>query len=268
VIRRWLAHPATRGIDIDDSRLVSVHRRLVRDKAFLRRIYQEWYAAIVAALPSGDGPVLELGSGGGFLEESLPGVITSELQASPHVAVVLDGHALPFTDGSLRAIAMIDVLHHLPECRRFLREAARCVRRGGRVVLIEPWVSGWSSIVYSRLHHEPFRPDAPEWEFPRGGPLSAANMALPWIMFVRDRARFEREFPQWRVVSLRPIMPLRYLVSGGVSMRGLMPGWTFGAWRLLERALTPWMEQLGMFAHIVIERTDAAAGPDPDLVTS
>ena len=66
----WLAHPSTRGVDIDDPRLVSMRRRLVREKAFLRKIYQEWYVAIVAALPAGDGPVVELGSGGGFLEES------------------------------------------------------------------------------------------------------------------------------------------------------------------------------------------------------
>lgn len=255
----WLTHPAARGFDIDDPRLMSVRRCLVRKKAFLRKVYEEWYAAIVTALPAGDGPVLELGSGGGFLEASLPGLITSELQACSHVRVVLDGQRLPLAGGSLRAIVMTDVLHHLPDSRRFLREAARCVRPGGRVVMIEPWVSAWSSLVYRRLHHEPFRPDAAEWEFPRGGPLSAANMALPWIIFVRDRAQFEREFPQWRVVSLSPIMPFRYLLSGGVSMRGLMPGWTFGWWRALERALTPWSGRLGMFAQIVLERTDTGS---------
>jgi SAM-dependent methyltransferase len=255
VTRHWLAHPAVRGFDLDDPRLVSARRRLVREKAFLRKIYEEWYAAIVTALPAGDGPVLELGSGGGFLEESVPGLITSELQPCPHVRVVLDGQALPLGDSSLRAIVMTDVLHHLPDSRRFLREAARCVRPGGRVVMIEPWVSAWASLVYTRLHHEPFRPEAAEWEFPRGGPLSAANTALPWIIFVRDLARFEREFPQWRIVSIRPIMPFRYLVSGGVSLRALMPGWTFGLWRALERALTPWSGRLAMFAQIVLERT-------------
>jgi hypothetical protein len=82
-------------------------------------------------------------------------------------------------------------------------------------------------------------------------------MALPWIMFVRDRNQFEREFPQWRVVSLSPFMPFRYLISGGASMRSLMPAWTFGLWRAVENALTPWSKHLGMFVHIVLERTDA-----------
>lgn len=256
---RWLAHPAVRGIDIDDPRLVSLRRRLVREKAFLRKIYQEWYAAIVAALPAGDGPVVELGSGGGFLEESVPGLITSELRECAHVRLVLDGQVLPFADASLRAIVMTDVLHHLPQSRLFVKEAARCVRTGGRVIMIEPWVSAWSSLIYTRLHHEPFRPEADEWEFPPGGPLSAANMALPWIMFVRDRARFEREFPQWRVLSIRPFMPFRYLVSGGMSMRGLAPSWTFGLWRALESALGRWSDGLGMFAEIVLERADGSS---------
>ena len=257
LVRGWLAHPLLRGMHVDDPRCLPLRRRLVREKVFLRRIYEEWYAAMAEALPRGAGPVLELGSGGGFLEDFVAGLITSDVVDCSDVCVVLDGQELPIADGSLRAIAMIDVLHHLPESRRFLREAARCVRRGGRVVMIEPWVSAWSSFIYARLHDEPFRPEAREWEFPRGGPLSAANMALPWIMFVRDRQQFDREFPQWRVVSLRPFMPFRYLISGGVSMRSLMPPWTFGLWRALEDALAPWSEHFGMFVHVVLERTDA-----------
>jgi SAM-dependent methyltransferase len=254
-VKAWLAHPLIRGVDVDDPRLVPLVRRMVREKVFLRRIYDEWYAAIAETLPDGPGAALELGSGGGFLADVIPRLITSERLTCGGVRVVLDGHALPFTDGSLRGVVMTDVLHHLPESRRFLREAARCVRPGGRLVMIEPWVSAWSSIVYSRLHHEPFLPSARDWEFPAGGPLSAANMALPWILFVRDRARFEREFPEWRVVLLKPIMPFRYLLSGGVSLRGLTPAWTFGLWRHLERALQPWMRHLAMFAHVVLERT-------------
>lgn len=259
MIRRWLAEARTRGVDIDAPSLLPLRRTLVKEKGFLRQLYQEWYDGIVAALPDGGGRILEIGSGGGFLDERVSGLITSEVQVCPHVSLVLDAQALPLRDASLRAIVMIDVLHHLPESRRFFRAAARCVRPGGRLAMIEPWVSAWSSVVYRSLHHEPFRPDATEWEFPRGGPLSAANMALPWILFVRDRSQFEREFPEWRIVSLRPIMPFRYVISGGVSMRSLMPAWTFGFWRSVERALTPLNAHLGMFAQIVLERTDAGS---------
>ena len=121
--------------------------------------------------------------------------------------------------------------------------------------MIEPWVTPWSRVVYTRLHHEPFRPDAPEWEFPSTGPLSGANGALAWIVFVRDREQFAREFPEWQIHVITPGMPFRYLLSGGVALRSLMPGSTFRLWRRIESGLQPWMDTWAMFAHIVLVRT-------------
>jgi hypothetical protein len=120
--------------------------------------------------------------------------------------------------------------------------------------MIEPWVTPWSRFVYSRLHHEPFEPDARSWELSTHGPLSGANDALPWIIFARDRQKFEAEFPAWRIETIKPIMPFRYLVSGGVSLRGLSPGWTFGLWRHFENSLAYWSNQLAMFAYVVLRR--------------
>ncbi len=254
MLRNWLAHPLTHGLDLNDPCTTHRRRQIICEKIFLHRIYEEWYQAIAAALPAGEGRVLELGSGAGFLNEIIPGLITSEIFACPGVTLVLDGLSLPCADGSLRAIVMTDVLHHLPRAGDFFSEAARCVRRGGRIVMIEPWVTTWSRVIYTHFHHEPFRPDAADWNFPSSGPLSGANQALPWILFERDRARFEREFPEWGIESIRPMMPLRYLVSGGVSLRSLMPGGTFAFWRGLEKVLEPFSDRLGMFALIVLRR--------------
>jgi SAM-dependent methyltransferase len=256
LLKNLLAHPLTRGLDIDDPRTTELRRRIVREKPFLRRIYDEWYRLIAAALPPGHGRVLELGSGAGFLGDYVPGLLTSEIFPCPGVSLVLDGQRMPFADASLRGVVMTDVLHHLPRARAFFAEAARCVRPGGAVVMIEPWVSRWSRLIYTKLHHEPFRPDADAWEFPATGPLSGANGALPWIIFRRDRATFEHEFPQWRVERVEPFMPLRYLLSGGVSLRSLMPGVAFGPWRAIERAAGPWRDGLAMFALICLTRSE------------
>ena len=252
-LARWLAHPLTRGLDVDDPRTTHLRRRILAGKPFLRRIYEEWYAALAGSLPSGEGAVLELGAGAGFLADQVSGLLRSEVFLAPGVDLVLDGQDLPFAAGALRGIVMTNVLHHLPRPLRFFTDAARAVRPGGVVAMIEPWVTGWSRQVYTRLHHEPFLP-AGGWEIPAGGPLSGANGALPWILFERDRERFEREAPAWRVLSVVPIMPLRYLVSGGISLRNLAPAASYPLWRGLERALSPWSRQLAMFAHVVLER--------------
>jgi SAM-dependent methyltransferase len=259
LLKRCLEHPLTRGLDVDDPATTRLRRRILENKPFLRRIYEEWYAAIERSLPSGGQPVLELGSGAGFLAEHVPGLIRSEvfLCGGGAVDAVLDGLALPLADRSLRAVAMTNVLHHLPHPRRFFAEAARCVVPGGVVSMIEPWNTPGSRWVYERLHHEPFLPAAPEWDPPAGGPLSGANGALPWILFARDREAFLREVPWWRIRSIEPMMPFRYLLSGGVSLRSLMPAWTHGLWRGVERAIDPRGERLAMFAHIVLERSRA-----------
>jgi SAM-dependent methyltransferase len=245
-------------MDIDSPETTRLRKWIIGAKPFLRRIYQEWYAAIAASVPPDRGGVLELGSGAGFLEDYIPGLITSDVFPVPGVERVVDAHDLPFADTSLRGVVMTNVLHHLRDPRQFLREAARCVRPGGAMVMVEPWVSSWSRLIYSRLHHEPFEPEAPEWSIPETGPLSGANGALPWILFERDRAQFEQEFPQWGVRDVTPFMPFRYLLSGGVSMRTLMPACTFAFWRCVEGLLARWMCTWAMFARVVLLRTSAA----------
>ena len=117
------------------------------------------------------------------------------------------------------------------------------------MVMVKPWLSRWSSLVYGKLHHEPFDPCAQEWDFPSSGPLSGANGALPWILFSRDLERFRREFPEWQVELVQPMMPLCYLIAGGISLRALMPGWSYALWRAVERMIEPWIDHLAMFAR-------------------
>jgi SAM-dependent methyltransferase len=258
-MRGLLEHPLTKGLDLDDPRTTELRARILNEKAFLRAVYDEWYTTIVSELPPIDGPILELGAGAGFLRGRVPGVIGSDLFVAPGVDVVLDGQVLPVPAGSLRAIVMTNVLHHIPEPARLFAEAARCLRPGGRVVMLEPWVSSWSRLVYRYVHHEPFDPGATSWSIPSSGPLSGANGALPWMLFARDRAVFEHRFPSLAIKSVRPTMPLRYLLSGGMSSRLGMPKWTFGLWRGVERLLEPLGGKLAMFAYIVVEYRPTAS---------
>ena len=245
-------------MDLDDPRTTSLQRSIIRDKPFLRAIYDEWYASIAAALPpigQMPEPVIELGSGAGYMRRFVPNLITSDIFNCDNLDIVTDGCRLPFADASLRGLAMVDVLHHIPGVERFFTQAARCIRPGGVITMIEPWATTWSTWVYQNLHHEPFRPDAKDWSIPASGPLSGANGALPWILFERDRDQFKAKFPALRIESIQPIMPLRYLLSGGVSMRSLQPGVATSLWRGIERLLLSVApRKTAMFAKIVIRR--------------
>ncbi len=249
MIGRLLAHPSTRGLSVDDPRTTLLRREIIATKPFLRHLYSEWYARIVAAL--GDrAAVLELGSGAGFFKTYCPRAITSEVFLISGVDVIADACHLPFPGESLDAIVMTDVFHHIPDAGDFLSEATRCLRPGGKIVMVEPWRTTWSEWVYTHLHPEPFLVTG-SWETPTSGPLSGANGALPWIVFERDRSLFLQRFPRWRIINVTPMMPVAYLMSGGVSLRSLVPGWLYRPVRAFE-GVAP-QHRCAMFALIELE---------------
>ena len=248
-----LAHPLTRGMSVDDPRTTELRAQIIREKGFLRQIYVAWYRLLLESVPHGDGAILEIGCGGGFLKEMLPEIIASEVFPTPRADIVLDGRLLPFGANSLKAVLMVDVLHHVPEPAVFLREASRCVRPGGACLMIEPWNTGWARWVYRHLHHEPFEPNG-GWTIPSSGPLSGANGALPWILFERDRNIFREQFPEWRISSIRALMPFVYLASGGVATRSLLPSWAYKVLRGVEQFFPGFDRVAGMFAFIALER--------------
>ena len=254
ILRRLLAHPLTASLSLDDPATTELRNQIIASKPFLRSIYDEWYTMLAQELPAGDGPVLELGSGAGYCERFIPGLITSEVFHCSRAKIVADAQQMPFADRSLRAVVMTDVLHHMPHTEKFFAEATRCLRKDGKILMIEPWVTPWSRLVYTRLHHEPFRPEAEDWSFSSTGPLSGSNSAIPWIVFVRDRLRFQSLFPQLSIEQIRPFMPFRYLVSGGVGLRSLMPAFTHSAWAGLEQMMGDQMSRFAMFAFISLRR--------------
>ncbi len=250
----FLKHPLTRNIDIDDPRTTHLRKQIIQQKPFLRRIYKDWYTWIAANIPSGDGSILELGSGAGFLDELIPEVITTEVFFCPFVKMVMNGCFMPFKNDSLKSIIMVDVFHHIPDVDIFLIEAVRCLRAGGTILMVEPWITPWSSLVYTHIHHEPVDIKAKQWSFPISGPLSGANSALPWIVFERDRRLFELKYPGLSIKNIKVEKPFVYLLSGGISLRSIMPGITYRFWEYIESILGRMNLKLGMFAKIFLQK--------------
>ena len=242
--------------EIGDAAVTLLHGEILQRKPFLKNLYLDFYIILKHAIDV-DGyanpKIVELGSGSGFIKDIIPSVITSEILDLPSVDMIFSAMAMPFEDRSVDAFIMIDVLHHIPDVRAFFREAGRCLKPGGRLVMIEPGNTVWGRFVYQNFHHETFDPKA-GWGFESKGPLSTANGAIPWIVFHRDRAMFLEQYPDFKIIKTQFHTPFRYLLSGGFTLRQLMPSWSYGVVKAFERLLTPLNRWIGMFETIVVEK--------------
>jgi len=256
---KWLRLPDTRNIDdLDAPASTLLHGRIIERKGFLKKLYTDFYNELIRLSDANkDKVIVEIGSGGGFLKQIIPNVITSDVLELPGVDKVFNACRMPFEDVSIDAIVMIDVLHHISEPVCFFDEATRCLKDGGKVVMIEPANTAWSGFIYRNFHHEAFDTEA-GWSVEKTGPLSGGNGALPWIIFRRDRDRFNRQYSQLTVENIRLHTPFAYLLSGGFTLRQLAPSFCYRPVRALEYILSPLNRWIAMFQTIELKKVSAS----------
>jgi SAM-dependent methyltransferase len=261
-----LQEPLLAGVDIDSAERISVHRAILERKPTMQRVCREMYrmcAELDAQFFSGSGARIELGAGVSFLAEYYPDVLLTDLVAAPHLDSVLDGQDMrDVADCSVRAFYAIFAFHHFSEPRRFFSELERTLVPGGGCVLIEPAYGPASRALYPLLFaSERFDMREVGWESAKGGPMSLANQALSHNVFVRDRSQFEREFPRLRVVHHEFLRNyLRYLLSGGLNFRSLVPAWSEGLLIRCEDLLAPLRRWLALHQVIVLRKAAVAHG--------
>jgi SAM-dependent methyltransferase len=242
---------------MEDARLEGF-RRVWQEKPALRCIYHDYYRRIAASCVAG--PTLEVGGGRGELKGVLPDVIATDLLEAAGLDAVADAHRLPFGDAAFANLVMLDVLHHLAWPRRFLGEAARVVRAGGRVVLLEPAITPVSGVFYRLFHAErvDMRCD-PLGDAPTSatGDAFDANQAVPTLLLTRHRGRLGRDFPSLRLVECRWLSYLAYPLSGGFQRWSLLPHWATPGLLRLEDRLEPVLGRLLAFRLLaVFERVE------------
>ncbi len=241
--------------NLDDAAVTELHRDIIDRKPFLKKLYADFYRQLQSEAGDRRKTVIELGSGGGFINRIWPQVTTSDVLDVSGADMVFSALDMPFEDESVDAFVMIDVFHHLPDVDKFLTEAQRCLKKGGRIVMIEPANTLWSRFIYTRFHHEDFDAGG-GWNLPQGSPLSNANGALPWIVFHRDGEKFRRRYPRLAVVKKRVHTPFLYLLSGGFALIQLVPSFCYPVFKAVEFILTPLNKLIGMFETIVVVKAD------------
>ena len=205
----------------------------------------------------GDGQRVELGSGVYPVKRTFSDVLATDVVSAPGIDVVLDAEAMDLPDLSVRCFYAQFVFHHLGQPSVFFRELERVCVPGGGAVLIEPAAGPFAGLLFRRLFStETFDRAMPGWEAPVEDPMTGANQALSWVVFERDRARFEREHPRLRIVAheLSPSY-LRYIASGGLNFPQLVPTRFGPALETLERLLPRLRPLLAVHQYYVIRKT-------------
>jgi len=228
----------------------------IQQKSFLKQLYSEIYHKYLACsqrAPSGK--ILEIGSGAGFVKDVIPHIITSDAVAYSNIDKVMDATQMDFPDQSLSCICMFGVLHHIHDTPVFFREAQRCLVPGGRLLMIEPYLGWFSRIIYQYLHHEPCDRYAENWKFESKGPVSDANIALPFLIFERDLMLFNKQFPLLHLERYAPHSPLRYWLAGGLKKWSLLPKWAYKYASWLDEKLIHFSPKFGSFVDIELVKT-------------
>jgi SAM-dependent methyltransferase len=239
------------------------HREVWRQKAVLRDVYRVWFDALLREVPA-RGLVVEIGAGPGFLAEharsSRPDLhwIASDVVLAPWNDLAADGLRLPLRSGQVDCVVGLDLLHHLASPALFLQEAARVLRPGGGLRLVEPWVTWLSYPVYRWLHQEGCTIDLDPWH-PFGVSHSAekepfqGDNAGPWRLVATTPAEEWQRFgfapPEVRVFN-----GFAYLFSLGFRRASLLPRPVASALMALDRIASPVSRRLGLRAMLTWER--------------
>lgn len=237
--------------ELDTQKSLLNHRRIINNNKFLNLIHKNFYKKIASNISLK--PVIEIGSGPGFIKKVLRGVITTDVIKGPGIDRVVNAEKLPFKSKSIGAIVMLNVFHHIKNPIKALYEFNRCLKPNGKIVMIEPWPTLWSKFIYQNFHNEEFNVKG-SWKVKGTGRLSDANGALPWIVFKRDVRKFKKLFPHLQIVEIELHTPFKYLVSGNLSKPQLLPVSFYPIVDYFEKLLSPLNKYLALFATIVITK--------------
>lgn len=239
------------------SPVVEEHRRQLAQRPALREVYAHYAERMRRHLSSTTGLQVELGTGAGPLAVHFPDFLHTDAFAHEGADRVVDACAMPFQAGEVANLLAVDVLHHLPEPSRFFSEVDRVLVPGGRLVLLEPYISPGSWPLYALAHHEPVRLRVdpfrrPASRDPSGGPC---NQAAATLAFGRHRRSFEARWPRLRVQALERSDGVVYPLTGGYSRPSRIPAALVRRLLPLEDMAMRWLG--GLFAArllVVLER--------------
>lgn len=127
---------------------------------------------------------------------------------------------LPFKESQFDAVLAFDSIHHSEKPSKSILELLRVTREGGKIILVEPFVSPLSYLPYKMFHHEDT-----SWDFREKGSIALSSRNLNPAMGDQGVSRFIiNQLSNWRstnfpklTVSITYLSPFSFFATGGVS---------------------------------------------------
>lgn len=228
LIDRLFRLPELRGFkepDFDSAMAADIQRRIFKRKRILGILYQEYCRPFLESANRAprEAKMIEIGAGISPLKKVIPSIINTDLFVSPWLNLSSSAYELPFKNNSLDRLFLMFTCHHLGRIKEFLDEAYRCLKPGAEMVIIDPAITPFSRFYYKHFHVDRIDLKAREWGFGGNGRLSDSNIALAWIVFLRDKEIFNRLYPDFVIEKIEYNTCLAFLLSGGLRIRQLLP---------------------------------------------
>jgi SAM-dependent methyltransferase len=251
----------TVAIDTQAQEQLLRHRRVWEQKPILRRVYKDEFFARLLASRKPNGMSVEVGAGPGFFKQFSPGVLSTDLIWCPWLDAIADAQQLPFRASSVTNVFGLDMLHHLATPMTFLGEVSRVLVPGGRLILVEPWITPFSYFIFRFLHQERCDLSETPWLSNASGKASEkmafdGNQAIPYLLFgPGHRANTLNSLPEFRLLPLEPFCLFAYLLSGGFKPMNLLPESLYPAVSKFERATSKlWRRLAALRVLLVLEK--------------
>lgn len=228
------------GINLHQD-LIEKNHEYWNQKPLLRALYGDFYRRIANNLSNlPESKIVELGSGLGNIHDVIPTCVRTDLFPNPWIDQVENAYQLSFADESVSDLILTDVFHHLQYPGTALKEFFRVLRKGGRVIMLEPCMSALGLFVYGILHDEPVAiTKSIKWEAPQG--WSAENIDYYAAQGNASRVfvgkRFHNKLNDWQKIETRRLSAIAYAASGGFSKPQLYPASILPLLRKLEKVL-------------------------------
>ena len=245
--------------NLNSTNRINVHFSNIIDKKMLLEVFNEFHALFIKysnLFFTKDGASIEIGAGSYPMSIKCKEIISSDIVYSKNLNLVFDAQKMPFRNNSLRGIFFQNTFHHIENPNQFFLEANRVLKRGGGIIIIDPYYNFVSKVLYKLItKDELFDMECSDWHQKMYGPMKGANQALSYIVFERDKRKFMKKYPKLEIIHTFPLNNyLRYFSSGGVNFYQLLPDFLINFLKFIEKTLSPFTKFFAIHHLVVIRK--------------